>query len=167
MDLVRFDPSLSAQVSGWARTATDTLAWCSRAEAPVPAEVIAEWGRARDVIAYGLVEGDDLIGYGELWVDRDGAEVELARLIVAPDRRGQDVGRRLAVALANEALRIHHVVFLRVRPDNGAALRCYAAAGFRRVAPEEETGWNTHQPVAYVWLSYDRDGTVLFEGDVQ
>jgi ribosomal protein S18 acetylase RimI-like enzyme len=112
------------------------------------------------------MERDDLIGYGELWVDSDRAGVELARLIVALDRRGQGVGRWLAVALANEALRIHPVVFLRVRPDNGAALRCYAAAGFRRVAVEEEADWNTHQPVAYLWLAYNRDGTVLFEGDV-
>ena len=44
-------------------------------------------------------------------------------------------------------------VFLRVHPDNIAAQRCYAAAGFRPVEPGQAAVWNASQPVSYVWLS--------------
>jgi ribosomal protein S18 acetylase RimI-like enzyme len=152
--LVHFDPARAAQLSGWARSPGEVAAWCSRTEAPVPPEVIAGWGAAPDVTAYGLVDGDEFVAYGELWVDDDESEVELGRLIVAPDRRGRGVGRRLTAALAEAARRVHPAVFLRVRPDNEPALRCYAAAGFRRVSPEDEAAWNEHQPVAYAWMAY-------------
>lgn len=69
---------------------------------------------------------------GELWVDDDEQEVELARLIVAPAHRGQGVGRRIVTGLVEHAHRIHPTAFLRVRPENEAARRCYAAAGFAR-----------------------------------
>lgn len=154
MELVRFDPARASQVSGWARSPGEVAAWCSRTEAPVPSEVIAGWGVAPSVTAYGVLDGDELVAYGELWVDDDESEVELGRLIVAPNRRGRGVGRRLTAALANLAVRVHPAVFLRVRPDNEAALRCYAAAGFRRVGPDNEAAWNEHQPVAYAWMAY-------------
>jgi RimJ/RimL family protein N-acetyltransferase len=44
-------------------------------------------------------------------------------------------------------------VFLRVHPDNLAARRCYAAAGFQPVEPDQSAAWNASQPVDYVWLS--------------
>jgi hypothetical protein len=44
-------------------------------------------------------------------------------------------------------------VFLRVHPGNIAALRCYAAAGFELVEPDQAAVWNVGQPVGYVWLS--------------
>jgi ribosomal protein S18 acetylase RimI-like enzyme len=155
VELARFDPALAPQVSRWARSRDEVLAWCSRREAPVPADVIAGWGLAPGVLAYGLLDNNgQLVGYGELWVDADEAEVELAHLIVDPDQRGQGIGRRLAAALAVEAGRIQPTVCLRVRPENEIALRSYAAAGFQRVAPAEEAAWNEHQPIAYAWLTY-------------
>ncbi len=42
--------------------------------------------------------------------------------------------------------------FLRVRPENTPALRCYAAAGFERVPAQEEAAFNRGQPHDYVWL---------------
>jgi hypothetical protein len=46
----------------------------------------------------------------------------------------------------------HPRVFLRVHPGNTAALRCYAAAGFDPVGPDQAAAWNTGQPFDYVWL---------------
>lgn len=94
-----------------------------------------------------------LVAYGELWVDDDEAEVELARLIVDPGERGQGLGRRLVIALADLAQSRHPRVLLRVHPDNVAARRCYAAAGFEPVAPHQAALWNAPQPTDYVWLS--------------
>jgi ribosomal protein S18 acetylase RimI-like enzyme len=80
--------------------------------------------------------------------------VELARLIVAPARRGRRVGRRLVTGLVELALRHHPAVFMRVHPDNAAALRSYACAGFTPVAAAEADEWNRSQPIRYVWLRY-------------
>jgi RimJ/RimL family protein N-acetyltransferase len=81
--------------------------------------------------------------------------VELARLIVDPAERGQGLGRRLASGLADMARSTYPLVFLRVHPDNIAAQRCYAAAGFEPVAPHQAAVWNASQPVNYVWLRSD------------
>jgi [ribosomal protein S18]-alanine N-acetyltransferase len=141
-------------VSRWARSAREALAWCSRAQAPVPAEVIADWGRGEDVGAYGLHVRGRLVAYGELWVDHDEREVEIARVIVSPAHRGRGIGRQLIRRLADQARRSYPSVVVRVRPDNDAALRCYAAAGFERVPPGDEELWNRGQPVHYAWMAH-------------
>jgi hypothetical protein len=58
----------------------------------------------------------------------------------------------LATGLARLARFRHPRVFLRVHPGNTAALRCYAAAGFDPVGPDQAAAWNTGQPFDYVWL---------------
>lgn len=153
MQLRPFEPEHAPRVSSWARTEEEVAAWCSRTEVPVSPEVIAGWGEEPDVVAFGLFEDDELVAYGELWVDDEEDEVEVARLIVAPPRRGHGVGRELAGLLADRARQIHPKVFLRVRPDNQAALRSYAAAGFTRVAADEAKTWNEGQPVEYAWMT--------------
>jgi RimJ/RimL family protein N-acetyltransferase len=44
--------------------------------------------------------------------------------------------------LTERARRHHSFVAMRVHPDNAAARRCYAAAGFRRATTTEESQWN-------------------------
>jgi ribosomal protein S18 acetylase RimI-like enzyme len=102
---------------------------------------------------FGLYRDGRLVAYGELWIDDDEAEVELARLIVDPGERGQGLGRRLVMALAAVARSTHPRVFLRVHPDNVAARRCYAGTDFEPVAPHLAARWNASQPIEYVWLS--------------
>ena len=150
--LVPFQPRWAASVVGWATTPDEVLAWCSAVEVPVPVARVIAWGEADDVEAYVLLAGDEPVGYGEVWVDDDEAETELAHLIVAPDRRGSGVGRALTRLLAEQAAVRHPAVFLRVRPGNTPALRCYAAAGFERLSPDDEQTFNAGQPIAYVWM---------------
>ncbi|MET9879097.1 GNAT family N-acetyltransferase [Actinacidiphila glaucinigra] len=139
----------------WPTTAREVALWCERHEYPLAGAVVADWRDAADVEAYLLYDGPDLVGYGELWLDAEENEVELARVIVAPSARGRGLGRRLIVALAARArLTGLAEVFLRVHPDNAAALRCYPGAGFVPVAPELAAEWNVPQPVAYVWLRH-------------
>lgn len=153
MGLLRaFETSDAAVVAGWSGSAEESRRWCSRDQ--VSAEAVAGWAVAPDVVAYAAVEEGLLVGYGELWLDDEEAEVELARLIVAPQHRGRGLGRRLAAALTAEALGRHRAVFMRVYPNNTAALRCYAGAGFAPVPPEQADEWNKVQPVPYVWLRY-------------
>jgi ribosomal protein S18 acetylase RimI-like enzyme len=98
-------------------------------------------------------DGGRLVGYGELWEDRDADEAELARVVVDPRARGRGVGRTLARALADEAHRrgFGHI-WLRVVATNQPALAAYRAVGFVRASPEEEAAFNEGQPVTYLWL---------------
>ena len=126
--------------------------WCGHPVAPVPAEQINAWADEDWVEPFGLYRDERLVAYGELWVDDDEAGVELARLIVDPAERQQGIGRRLTSGLAGLARSRYPRVFLRVHPDNIAAQRCYAAAGFEPVEPHQASAWNASQPVDYVWL---------------
>ncbi len=147
-------PADSADVvAGWAQTSDDVLMWCGLPTAPVAAEQINAWADEDWVQPFGLYRDDRLVAYGEPWVDDDEAGVELARLIVDPAERGQGLGRYLASGLAELARAKYPLVFLRVHPDNIAAQRSYAAAGFEPVEPPQAAAWNAGQPVNYVWLS--------------
>jgi ribosomal protein S18 acetylase RimI-like enzyme len=148
-----FPAELAGLVGGWAQTDEEALMWCGAGAAPVPPEQVRAWAREDGVESFGLYRGQRLVAYGELWVDDEDAEVELARLIVDPGERGQGVGRYLAAGLARLARFRHQRVFLRVHPGNIAALRCYAAAGFEPAGPDQSAVWNVGQPIAYVWLS--------------
>jgi len=148
-----FAADLAGVVSGWAKTDEEVRMWCGHPAAPVPAGQINAWASEDWVQPFGLYRDDRLVAYGELWVDDDEAEVEIARLIVDPAERGQGLGRRLACGLADLARSRHPRVFLRVHPDNSAAQRCYAAAGFEPVEPHQAAEWNAPQPINYVWLS--------------
>jgi ribosomal protein S18 acetylase RimI-like enzyme len=147
-----FPAELAGVVSGWAKTGEEVLMWCGGRAAPVPAEQISAWAAEDGVEQFGLFRDQWLVAYGELWVDDQEAEVELARLIVDPGERGQGLGRYLAVDLARIAQLRHPRVFLRVHPGNIAAIRCYTGAGFEPVEPEQAAAWNVGQPNDYVWL---------------
>ena len=148
-----FPAGLAALVSSWAGTAEEVLMWCGLAAAPVPAGQIEAWADEDGVQPFGLYRDGQLVGYGELWVDDDEAEVELARLIVDPGERGQGLGQYLAAELAGRARSVYPLVFLRVHPANLAAQRCYAAAGLQPVTPEQAAEWNAGQPVRYLWFT--------------
>lgn len=122
---------------------------------PGPAATVVAWSDDDAVHAYGLFDGDQLIAYGEVWVDHDEAETELARIIVSPSRRGGGVGRMLARLLAGRAAGEYADVYLRVRPGNDVAVRCYGAAGFTRLDTAHEQRCNVGQPVDYVWMRYE------------
>ncbi|MGN6791907.1 MAG: GNAT family N-acetyltransferase [Streptosporangiaceae bacterium] len=153
LQLRSFPAELADVISGWARTDEEALLWCSAGAAPVPAEQIRAWAREDGVEPFGLYQGQRLVAYGELWVDDQEAEVELARLIVDPGARNQGLGRYLAAGLGRLARLRHPRVFVRVHPANIAALHSYAAAGFEPVGPDQAAAWNVGQPIGYVWLS--------------
>ena len=118
LHLRSFPAELAGVVSGWAKTGEEVLMWCGARAAPVPAEQISAWAAEDGVEQFGLFRDQRLVAYGELWVDDQEAEVELARLIVDPGERGQGLGRYLAVDLARLAQLRHPRVFLRVHPGN-------------------------------------------------
>jgi ribosomal protein S18 acetylase RimI-like enzyme len=153
MQLRAFTADLAATVASWVMSPAEAVMWCGHTDGLLPVEKIASWATGEGVHAFGLYADDRLVGYGELWIDDDEVEVELARLIVDPARRGQGIGRALVAELVSRAQERYPSIFMRVHPDNGAALRCYAAAGFERVSADLEAEWNAPQPVNYAWLT--------------
>ena len=113
-------------------------------------------GRARRT-AWVLVEEPDAhpVGYGELWLDEEEDEVELARLIVDPARRRSGLGRALVTHLVAAAAATGlSGCLLRVVPDNAPAIALYRAAGFAAVDPERAAEWNQGQPTDYLWFEW-------------
>lgn len=148
MELIAFDTADAATVAGWPASPDEAVHWCGQLE--VTPTIVAGWD---DGQAFGLVDDGVLVGYGELWVDEEEDEVELARLIVDPARRRQGVGRQLVSRLAERARSYDTgTVFLRVHPNNASATRVYLAAGFHFVDDATAVEWNEGQPVTYRWL---------------
>jgi ribosomal-protein-alanine N-acetyltransferase len=155
VSLLPFAPSDAALVSSWAVGNDVVRAWCAAEGDSVPAEVVVGWSEADDVESYLFGADDAPVAYGELWLDDEEGEVELARLLVAPEHRGQGIGRALVNALVEQARRTHPelpVVILRVRPENAQAIRAYAAAGFVALPAEEQATFNEGQRFEYLWM---------------
>ncbi len=156
MLLQTFDPDQAALVASWAVGDEVVRSWCAVEGDSVPADIVAGWSQADDVEAFVYGDaGDAPVAYGELWLDDEEGEVELARLLVAPELRGKGVGRGLVRALVGQARRTHPelpVLILRVRPENEQGIRAYAAAGFVAVPPDEQAAWNQGQRFTYHWM---------------
>jgi GNAT superfamily N-acetyltransferase len=106
MDLRSFEMAHAASVAGWATSAHEVSLLCGREEFPFPAELRTSWPKvAHDILLYLFLDGETPIGYGELWLDDDEDEVELARIIVAPEHRGKGLGYQLVQALLARALK--------------------------------------------------------------
>jgi ribosomal protein S18 acetylase RimI-like enzyme len=91
-----------------------------------------------------------------VWEDAEQREAELARIIVDPGRRGRGAGRALTRLLAERASALgYDDVWLRVLPENHAALACYVAAGMRHADPALERSFNLGQRREYRWMRYE------------
>ena len=139
---------------GWVTSAAEAERWAGVSPWPPTTDLLAEWHADVDVHPFLLIVPDSTcVGYGEVWVDVEENEAELARLIVDPEHRGRGYGRQLVLLLTDQARqRGLQEVWLRVRAENAPALACYRAAGFVRASVEEETAFNAGQPWPYVWL---------------
>jgi ribosomal protein S18 acetylase RimI-like enzyme len=155
MEFLAFDPAHVAVVAGWPLSAQEAGWWCGAGPFPVPAQTVADWQREAGVHACMLLASGAIAGYGELWVDDDEGEVELARIIVDPAARGHGLGRALVRGLLSEAAQAGYPnIFIRVHPANEIALKCYLGEGFSEVGPELARAWNVGQPVTYAWLRH-------------
>jgi ribosomal protein S18 acetylase RimI-like enzyme len=156
MELRGFTEEYGRSVAGWATTAQEVALLCGREEYPFPEELIGSWRKVDpDIRSYLYFEGETPVGYGEVWLDDEEDEVELARIIVDPAQRGRGIGVALVRALLEPAVAAGHPdIFLRVRPDNAAAIKTYLTVGFADVSQQEMTEWNAAQPIPYRWMRY-------------
>ena len=154
--LREFRESDAQEVAGWPTSVEEVRLWAGRDPGwPVDTSVFLRWHADSAVKPYVLCDGDEPVGYGEVWIDEPEQEVELARIVVSPDRRGRGVGRLLVRLLLERATSFElPEAFVRVVPENGAALACYRGAGFSPVSASEREEFNRGQPVDYVWMRY-------------
>lgn len=85
----------------------------------------------RDMDSYILVRPQrDMIAFGQMY-ERHG-RINLARLVVVPDQRGQGLGTSLVALLMDRGRETFPLeeFSLYVYHDNHAAKACYASAGF-------------------------------------
>jgi ribosomal protein S18 acetylase RimI-like enzyme len=161
MELRPFEDLYTALVAGWASSAQEVALLTGREEFPFPAELLTTWVKnADDIKSYLYFDGETPVGYGELWLDDEEDEVELARIIVAPDLRGKGIGTDFVRALLQPALAAGYSdVFLRVRPDNEPAIRTYLRVGFQPVDEALAAEWNAPQPINYTRMQYPTHST--------
>jgi ribosomal protein S18 acetylase RimI-like enzyme len=158
--MVAARPQHAPTIASWSTTAAEAGMWVSRAEHPFPSDVVAGWWEDDHVTPWVLLDhAGTPVAYGEIWDDEEEDEVELARLIVDPSRRREGAGRRLAAGLVDIARSSGRgACFLRVVPDNEAALALYRASGLVVVDEALMEEWNAAQPVAYVWMQHPSVG---------
>jgi ribosomal protein S18 acetylase RimI-like enzyme len=152
--LPEFRASDTREVARWPSSLDEVRRWAGSDPGwPFDVSVFGRWHTDSHVRPYIMCDGEEPIGYGEVWVDEPEQEFELARIIVSPDQRGRGVGRRLGrLLLDRAALAGLPDAFVRVVPENGAAIGCYRGAGFSPVSEPERKEFNRGQPVDYVWM---------------
>lgn len=157
IQLRRFAPHDTASIISWPRSLSEAQWWAGpQTPWPLTPAMIQRWHTDPDARPYLLHSDELLLGYGELWVDAEEQEVELARVIVAPTQRGQGLGLALVQQLLAEAGRTaYHRTFVRVVPENRVAVACYMQAGFAPVSPADQRAFNRGQPIEYLWMRYD------------
>ena len=151
--LMQFGPEHAEAVRAWAGASPFSRAWLGE----TPETGLGSIDVAPDIQRFVLLVEGELRGYGELWVDEEEDEVELAHLLVDPDHRRRGFGTGLVTALVPRARELAGDVLLRVDADNAAAIALYERLGFSRLGPEELEVFNAGQPQAYVWMRLPRD----------
>jgi ribosomal protein S18 acetylase RimI-like enzyme len=155
--LVGYDGSCAASVVEWCAASPFSRGWVP-ATSSAPEDVLARWHADPDITGHLLLRAGVPVAYGELWLEVDDDEAELAHLVVDPALRRRGLGRALAAELtaAARGLGLGNV-FLRVHPDNTVGIACYTSAGFERVSAEDEAAFNLGQSAVFVWMSHRPD----------
>ena len=151
-----FADSHAGEIGSWPVTSDEAKAWAgNRTRFPVMPAQFRCWHDDPNVHPFVAFQNNDLVAYGELWVEQAEQEVELGRIIVHPKRRKMGVGHSFVTALVDHAATFGFVnLIIRVLPDNVYAIRCYESAGFQAVPIQDQETYNRGQPTAYVWLKY-------------
>ncbi len=157
VELTAFHFDHAATIASWPHDRQEMTAWAGSSDTyPATPELFRRWHSDPGVHPKLLQSNAELVAYGEMWMDSVEREVELARLIVAPQSRGKGFGQLLVRRLLSQSASSGYSnAFVRVVPSNVIAIRCYQRVGFSRVQSSDENEFNQNQPRPYVWMSYD------------
>lgn len=136
-----FRPADAPLIAGWARSPSEVEWLAPRTPPPLTATKVIGWHEAGRQPLTLVLPDLTPVAYGELnTLRRRAREYWLGHLVVDPQLRGLGLGRRLTELLLARAFDWHGArrVTLVVFPENHAAIRAYAAAGF------VNDGYETH-----------------------
>jgi len=128
-------------VISWVPDAAACRRWAGPAVTfpPTPASLMREIDFSPHN-SYCLTEFEALVGFGQM-IPKSEHRIHLARIIVAPSRRGQGCGRHLCRALLIYAAELKYPrISLNVYRDNSAALKLYHSLGFRLMDKAQADG---------------------------
>lgn len=155
VELIPFDQKYASLILSWAESENDLFYWAAREDFPLDdVSVFPSWHADPDIEAWLIKDQDQVIGYGELWCEEEEPWAEMARLIIAPEVRGQGRGKQLVLAL-QEVLHQNQIFdefHVRVMASNKRALACYQSAGFVPLTDEEQKKLNSSERIEYIWL---------------
>lgn len=155
--LADFESEHAETIVGWVESAEVALGWAETPFLRVRRELLETWHAQPGIVPCVGWLGDELCAYGHVWEDHAEREAEIGRVIVAPSRRRQGIGRAFVSLLAAEARRRgFETVLARTPRINRAAFACYRSAGFERMRREDEVAMNLDQSEDYVWLELPR-----------
>lgn len=96
------------------------------------------------------LDGDEVVGYGGVWVMID--EAHVTTVAVAPEHRRRGIGRRIVAALLEAAAeRGTTCATLEVRASNGAAIGLYESLGFVRSAIRKRYYPDNREDAVVMW----------------
>jgi len=152
-----FGEEQTETILGWVMSAEDALGWAETPFLRIRPDLLETWHAQPGIVPCVGILGDELCAYGHIWEDQVEREAEVGRVIVAPERRREGIGRAFVSLLAAEATRRgFETILARTPRSNRAAFACYRSAGFVRMDREDEVAMNFDQMEDYVWLEYKR-----------
>jgi len=152
-----FQEEQAETILGWVQSAEDALGWAETPFLRIRSDLLTTWHAQPGLVPCVGFLGEELCVYGQIWEDPAEREVEIGRVIVAPERRRQGVCRAFVSLLAAEATRRgFSTVLARTIRANRAAFACYRSAGFVRMDREDEVAMNFDQSEDYVLLELIR-----------
>ncbi|MDR3707977.1 MAG: hypothetical protein P4L33_06735 [Capsulimonadaceae bacterium] len=143
--LVPFHIFEARLVASWLLDADDTARFTGERRYPVEPGEVAMWAQEASSAHLLLVDGE-AAAYGEIIEDDADGDIEIGRLVIAPERRSQPTGRILVAHLC-EMVRLDYPydeVWLRVGREYEADLSNGIVNGF--VEAPECSGPN------FIWL---------------
>lgn len=118
-------------VATWLRSPADCELWAGhRVTHPVNVATLHESIEWSGSSSFTALATDAVVAFGQL-VPKPEGRLHLARVIVAPERRGDGLGRLLVTHLLDAATALTPArLSLNVARDNAPALRLYRSLGF-------------------------------------
>ena len=143
--LIRFNLLDAPLVASWLLDADDVATFTGERHYPIVGSDVAIWSRDA-TSAHLLLDDGEPVAYGEVVEDDAEGDIEIARLILAPDRRTCDAGQVLIASLCEVASRLfpYDCVWLRVGRADDRTLSNGMRNGF--VEDPAASGQN------FIWL---------------
>ncbi len=127
-------------VISWLQDAVDCRRWAGPAVTfPPTTESLSREISFTPDNSFSLDEADELIGFGQL-IRKTRKRLHTSRIIVAPHRRGDGLGRNLCRALIERTIELGYPrISLYAYQDNPTAIHLYQGLGFQeKEKPEED-----------------------------